>query len=91
MLHSNKNINKEELKKYYMEHFQRGDVIIGTVVGYDDERYYVIDDATGKRVAYYGTGMVGNRVELAVKRVDFEKGNVTCNLSAVLEFADFVA
>lgn len=91
MLHSNKNINKEELKKYYMEHFQRGDVIIGTVRELTDKGCKVIDDESGKEVFYYGNNMKGDRVELKIKRIDLEKVRITCVLSSVLEYADFVA
>ena len=91
MLHSNKNINKEELKKYYMEHFQWGDVIIGTVYKLDRNGCSVIDDKSGKEVFYYGNNMIGDRVELKIIRIDLEKVRITCDLSSVLEYADFVA
>ncbi len=74
-----------------MENFERLNTVRGTVIGCNDFGCRVRDDETGLVVFYYGNGMKGDRVQLSVKKVNPERGRVTCELDSVLEYADFVA
>ncbi len=74
-----------------MENFERLNTVRGTVIGCNDFGCRVRDDETGLVVFYYGNGVKGDRVQLSVKRVNTERGRVTCELDSVLEYADFVA
>lgn len=74
-----------------MEYFKKHNTITGTVVGFNRCGCYVRDDESGKTVFYFGNGMVGDRVQLSVRKVDRELERITCSLDTVLEYGAFVA
>ncbi len=74
-----------------MENFRKHNTIIGTVIGYNRYGCYVRDEESGMTVFYFGNGMVGDKVQLSVRKVDRELERVTCSLDTVLEYGTFVA
>jgi hypothetical protein len=74
-----------------MEIFERLDTIRGTVIGCNEHGCHVRDDESGKVVFYYGNGYKGAKVQLSIKRIDFERERVTCVLDSILEYAEYVA
>ena len=74
-----------------MEIYERLDTIRGTVIGCNEHGCHVRDDENGKVVFYYGNGYKGDKVQLSIKRIDFERERVTCVLDSVLEYAEYVA
>ena len=73
-----------------MEIFERLDTIRGTVIGCNEHGCRVRDDETGKVVFYYGNGYKGDRVQLSIKRIDFERERVK-ELETENQKSDFVA
>lgn len=71
--------------------YKKHNTIIGTVIKYNNFGCYVRDEENGFIVFYYGNGMVGDKVQLSVSKVDRELHRVTCNLDTVLEYGAFVA
>lgn len=82
---------KERIKKLYKEHFKKNNIIIGTVIGGNSKGCYVRDSQSDEVVFYFGNGMKGDKVQLAVEKVDVERESVTCVLETVLEYGEFVA
>lgn len=74
-----------------MSNYERNSTIRGKVIGCNNYGCYVRDDETGNVVFYYGNGMKGDKVQLSIKSINFEKERVTCVLDSVLEYGDFVA
>lgn len=70
-----------------MEKFEKYNTLIGEVIGCNDYGCYVRDQETDRVVFYYGCGQRGDRVQLTVQKVNYEKEQVTCLLDAVLSYA----
>lgn len=71
--------------------FKKYSTVIGTVIGFNSYGCYVRDDESDNVVFYYGNGMIGDRVQLTVRKINLEREQVTCVLDSVLEYGDFAA
>lgn len=74
-----------------MEIFKRYNTVIGTVIGFNSYGCYVRVDESDKVVFYYGNGMIGDRVQLTIRKINLEREQVTCVLDSVLEYGYFAA
>ncbi len=74
-----------------MENFKKHQIIIGKVIGFNNNGCYVRDEETDKVVFYFGNGMKGDRVRLSVTNVDCKRERTTCVLESVLEYGRFAA
>ncbi|MBE6780519.1 MAG: hypothetical protein E7545_06030 [Ruminococcaceae bacterium] len=70
-----------------MEMFERFNTLIGVVIGCNSYGCYVRDQETDKVVFYYGCGQIGDMVQLSIKKVNYEKEQVTCLLDSVISYA----
>lgn len=70
-----------------MEEFEKYNTLIGEVIGCNNYGCYVRDRETDRVVFYYGCGQRGDKVQLTVQKVNYEKEQVTCLLDAVLSYA----
>ena len=72
-----------------MENIERFNPMEGVIYRTNNFGCFVIDEATGLSVFYYGPGEVGDRVKLSVSKIDRERNRITCCFESVVEYGDF--